>query len=212
MAQTALRLVSGATTTEPRRPEVAPTLAEGVPVGRLVELSGHGAVGRHSAAVSIVAEVQAQGDTVAWIQVRDGGLFVPDLEDNDVCLESLVVVHVPSGAGVHGRLRATELLLRSGAFGLVVLDLDDERPAGPPAAWQGRLLGLARQYQSRVVLLSRQGKDQPSLGPLIGLRFEPRRERVAPGRFSLQPQLLKNKSGAPFALRADIRRAPWGLR
>lgn len=191
--------------------EAAP-MSQALPPGRLVELSGVGAVGRTSAAINIVKAVQAQGDTAAWIQVKQGGLYPPDLAEAQIDLHALLVVHVPARAGVHARLRAAELLLRSGALGLLVIDLDDERPSGPPAAWQGRLLGLARQHDSRVVLLSRSRTHQGSLGPLIGLRFELQRKRVQPGVFELAPHLLKNKSGAMVQLEAERFRGPWGLR
>ena len=180
--------------------------------GRLVELSGVGASARTTTAVSIVRAVQGEGDTAAWIQFRGGGLYPPDLHASGIDLDALIVVHVPRSAAAHASLRAAELLLRSSAFGVVVIDLDEHTPCGPSAAWQGRLLGLARQHQSRVVFLTRRPDTSTSLGPLIGLRFSPQRRRTGPGAFEISPRLLKNKSGAPFEIEAECHRGPWGLR
>ena len=190
----------------------APTLADALPAGRLVELSGTGAVARTSVAVALLLEAQKRGESCAWIQFADGGLYVPDLTSSSVDLDSLIVLQIPRRAGTHALLRSAELLLRSGAFGMVVIDLEDQRPTGSPSAWQGRLLGLARQHDSRVLFLSRNGRERGSLGPLIGLRVEARRHRLARGRFSLEGEVLKNKSGAPFAFPTLSMRGPWGLR
>jgi recombination protein RecA len=206
-------------------------LAQRVTPGRLVELSGAGAVARTTTAVSILRAAQRQGETAAWIQpaARAVGamkaaasLFPPDLVESGIDLDALVVIHVPPTAGPHGLLRAAELLLRSSGFGLVIIDLDLERPKGPPAAWQGRLLGLARQHESRVIFLTRNVDENASLGPLIGLRVQPRVRRVrredlpsgtsALAKFEVDCRLLKNKSGAPFAIQPERCRGPWGMR
>ena len=188
------------------------SLSQALPAGRLVELSGQGAVARSSVAVSLLLEAQAQGESCAWIQLADGGLYVPDLTTAGVDLDSLIVLQIPRRAGTPALLRSAELLLRSGAFGMLVVDLEGQRPTGSPSAWQGRLLGLARQHESRVVFLSRADRERGSLGPLIGLRVEARRHRLARGRFSIEGDVLKNKSGAPFCFPTLAMRGPWGLR
>jgi hypothetical protein len=162
-----------------------------------------------SAAVSAVRTVQSQGEPVAWIQQARGALYPPDLADCGVDLTALPVIHVPRSAGEHGPLKAAEWLLRSGAFGLVVLDLRESH-LRRDAAWQGRLLALAREHRSRVVLLGESAGR--SLGPLVGVRIEPRRLRVGPGLFVVEHRLLKNKQGLALEGSAEHRRAPWGLK
>ena len=145
--------------------------------------------------------------------LSSGGLFPPDLAAAGLDLDALVVVHVPTSDVTAGP-RATELLLRTGAFGAVVLDLT-ERALPRGTAWQGRLIGLAREHATRVLLLSPRRQDEPSLGALIAVRLEVARARVGPGRFRLDAHVLKDKSGlyARGAPRLDdaTRQGPVGL-
>jgi recombination protein RecA len=158
--------------------------------------------------VSLVIRAQAEDEPVAWIEPEDGSLYPPDLADSGVDLDALVVVRVPSEP--YDLARAAELLLRSGAFGLVVLDLTGGAPRGD--AWQGRLSALSRQHGCRVVLLSEAEDESASLGAMVGLRVSPARERRAPGHYVVEHRVLKDKlGGGGGALAADRRRAPWGL-
>ncbi len=188
-------------------------LAEVVAPGRLVELSGQA---RTSSAASILAHVQREGDTAAWIQLRGGQLYPPDLAERGIDLDALIVVHVPAHEGPHGQCRAAELLLRSGGFGLLVIDFVQAEPKGSPA-WMGRLLALARQHETRVLLLREASAEEPSLGPLVSLRIDSRIERIGTaspnrtGRFSLVHEVVKNKSGGPVEASATTCRGPWGM-
>ena len=62
-----------------------------------------------------------------------------------------------------------------------------------------------------VVLLGAPASHR-SLGPLVGVRIEPRRLRVGPGLFVVEHHLLKNKQGLALEGTAEHRRGPWGLR
>jgi recombination protein RecA len=92
----------------------------------LIELVGGGASARLTAAVGCLHMAQARGETTAWVQRAGGSLFPPDLQDSGIDLDALVVVQVPARAGAHGPVKAAELLLRSGGFGMVVVDLSAE--------------------------------------------------------------------------------------
>lgn len=193
--------------------------------GRLVEISGSAdePCARTSLAVGLLREAQAEGESTVWIQLSGGTLYPPDLQHSGIDLEALVVVHIPrdpasrpripsASRGPHGLCRAAEVLLRSGAFGLVVVDLTQGAPVGSDA-WQGRLLALARQHASRIVLLTDKPSHADSLGPLVALRVEPRRAREAPGYFTIDHHVLKNKASIPLDLPLCRRaRGPWGLR
>jgi recombination protein RecA len=202
MAETVLHLVA--------EPVLAPTALVPEP-GRLVELSGDHAAACTTTAVALVRHAQSQGETTAWIQPRGGSLYPPDVAQMGVDLEALVIVQVPPHALPHGPCRAAELLLRSGGFGLVVIDLEAGVPPGSGESWQARLAALARSHQACVILLSRRAPHEDSLGALVGLRVEPRRERVELGRFAVVPRVIKNKSGGPLALAPQRYRGPAGL-
>lgn len=215
--------------------------------GRLIEISGVGSSARHTTAVALVRQAQLEGETTAWVQPAGGPLYPPDLAESGVDLAALVVVHVPEDRGQVGLARAAELLLRSGAYGLCVLDLSacwtcpegqlitasppapapvtgpdgqvqtdmSAKPARPPRlrgeAWQARLAALARMHHSRVIVLTRVSGGRASLGPMVGLRIDPRRERRAAGVFAVRSEIVKHK-GAPLQVAPTLRRGPWGLR
>lgn len=178
---------------------------------RLVEISAPQPSGCTSYAVHVLLQAQRQGETVAWIQPEGGPLYPPDLQDSGVDVEAVVVIQVPAGAGALGGPKAAEILLRSGAFGLVVLDLRAGVPRGWASAWQGRLLGLARQHQSCVLLLTHKSPHAESLGAWVSWRLQPERRPLGERMFLLAPQVLKNKMGGAWPLGAQQYRGPWGL-
>lgn len=176
-------------------------------------------------AIACLCEAQREGETAAWIQPAGGALFPPDLVDSGVDLDALLVVNVPRRAEPFGAVKAAEVLLRSGGFGLVVLDLRESSstaarngPSSPrgaaltrDAAWQGRLLGVAREHDSRLLFLSDGASHAGSLGPLVSVCIEPHRRRVRRGVFAVEHRVRKDKSGVLCALAEDLRRGPHGL-
>jgi len=212
-------------------------LAEQLPFGRLVEIARTADGAQMTLAVACVRQAQAQGEPVAWIQRAGGSLFPPDFADSGIDLDALLIVHIPNAhagsspaqrtAAEHNLARAAELLLRSGGFGLLVLDLtavpaaDANADCAPPQskpvpnglelAVQSRLLGLAREHRCQVLLLSERGSRGGSLGPLISLCIEPKRTRVGRGEFAVAPHARKDKSGLLCELAVEARRGPWGL-
>jgi hypothetical protein len=95
-------------------------LLGGVPVPGIVELSGPDGSGRTRIALAIAARSAVDRRAVAWVDsVRR--LYPPAVADHGVPLERLLVVRPPDdGAGAWAW--ATEQLLRSGCFPLVVVD------------------------------------------------------------------------------------------
>ena len=196
-----------------RRKERAKVLpiSELLPRGRLVEVSGQHACARTTTAVSCVIEAQARGDLVAWVQPKGGALFPPDLHVAGVDLESFIAIHVPQHAGPFALIRAAEWLARSAAFGLTVIDLSDALPPGASVNWQGRLQGLLRKHDGRILLLTSNAYEEPSSGPLVGLRIEPRRGRLHGEEFELHTEVLKDKVGLSVAPASSRSVAPAGL-
>lgn len=179
------------------------TLAESA--GRLVELSGSGAAASLTLAFGLVLEAQQQGEPAGWVTSFDSFFYPPDAAQAGVDLDALVVVHVPD---IQAIPRAGEKLLRSGAFGLVALDIG---VSDMPTALQARLAGLARQHHTALVCLTEKESRNPSLGSLVSLRLHARRTRLSEGRFACELKALKDKHRGPTWSQAEICCGPAGL-
>lgn len=201
-----------------RRAEALPGPLEGARwrlcelAGRLVELSGDGASAALTVAVGLVLEAQRASEPVAWITVGES-FFPPDLEESGVDLDALVVIRIDAGqdkSKTVRALRAAAELLRSGGFGLVLVDLG--RTGELPLAAQTRLQGLAQKHDSALVCLTQKSDETPSLGSLISLRAAARRRRLQPGLFACEVRVLKDKRRGPGWAASEVCRGPAGLR
>ncbi|MCC6407063.1 MAG: recombinase A [Planctomycetes bacterium] len=145
--------------------------------GRLCELSGARG-GTLSLAARLVHDAQRRGETVAWVSTKRSSFFPPDLEAGGVDLASLVVVRT---ALASANARAADFLMRSGAFGLVVLELDpcSAEPSGVPLALQSRLLAAAQAHDAVVLCLSEKPRGASSLGSLVSFHGEVELARAA---------------------------------
>ena len=180
-----------------------------LPSGRLVEIVGaEGLAARTTTALAVIARAQLVGEPAAWIQLEGGGLFPPDVAESGVDLDALIVIHVPVTAGAVGLARAAELLLRSNGFGVVVVDLTAGVPPGD--AWPGRLAGLARQHDMRLVVLTDKSARRGSVGPLVAVHVEAARRRVGAGHWAVDAHVLRNKSGTSLESLPLARRGPRG--
>ena len=173
--------------------------------GRLVELSARGATATLTAAIEIVAEAQLQSEPVAWLTLTDGTFYPPDVAESGVDLAALVVVRTPDAMAM---ARAAERVLRSGAFGLVVLDLGKSGDLSMQI--QGRLVTLAQTHDAAVVCLTEKADDTASIGSLVSLRAEARRIRDRDG-FEIKVRALKDKQRGPGWTHAMRRRGPAGF-
>ncbi len=174
--------------------------------GRLTELCGHGASAQLTLAFGLVIEAQRNREPAAWIIDAQSSFFPPDAADGGVDLEQLLVVRAESATIA---ARAADQLARSGAFGLVVLDVGAQRV---PEAHLSRLLGLAQKHATAILFLT--SSTVASLGSLISLRAEARRSRV-PGQsdtFLCELVVVKDKRRAPGWTHQEICRGPTGLR
>jgi recombination protein RecA len=167
-------------------------------------------------ALRLVAETQRRGEPAAWITEEGTSFFPPDAARGGVDLAALVVVRVRERRLLP---RAAGVLLRSGAFGLVVLDLNPMpgllAVSGLPLAVQSRLAALARKHRAAVVCLTEKPSEAPSLGSLVAVRLEARRLRREGGRFAVTARVLKDKEHAHLdhldEHRFEACRAPAGL-
>lgn len=177
--------------------------------GRLTELAAQGATASLTAAVAVVVEAQDRGEPVAWLSLPAASFYPPDLAEAGVDLDALVVVRAPEPVVL---ARAADRLLRSGGFGLVVIDLG---PAGAdvelPIAVQGRLLGLAQTHDAALVVITDKPATSPSLGSMVSLRAEAVRERGGDG-YRLAVRAHKDKRRGPGWTEVAAVRGPAGLR
>lgn len=192
--------------------DLAPTIGASPPWGldairgRLAELSGAGAQARLTVAFGLVLESQRCAEPVAWIQIRGSSFFPRDVADGGVDLESLPVVHMKDAASA---ARAADQLARSGAFGLIVVDLG-RFASGVPVPLLTRLVGLAQKHDTAFLFLTEKASEASSLSSLVSLRAEaassPR------GRlWDVRVSVLKDKRRGSGFTRVETCRAPAGL-
>ncbi len=109
-----------------------------------------------------------------------------------------------------GRGPAAERLARSGAFGLIVLDLGGR--ARLPAPLQARLAQQAQRHGTAIVCLTEKAPHAPSLGSLVSLRGHGRRRRKEAGRFACVLSVSKDKRAGPGWTHAEECHGVPGLR
>jgi recombination protein RecA len=173
--------------------------------GRLIELSARGASATLTAAIDLVLEAQHASEPVAWIMLANGSFYPPDVADSGVDLAALVVIRAPDALSA---ARAAQRVLRSGAFGLVVLDLG---AAGDLSmAHQGQLVTLAQSHDAAVVCITEKTAETASLGSLVSLRAEALRVRT-PQDFELSVRALKDKRRGPGWTKKRKARGPAGF-
>lgn len=175
--------------------------------GRLVELSARGATATLTTAIDLVLEAQLASEPAVWIMLQSGSFYPPDVAQSGVDLAALVVIRVSDAIGA---ARAAERVLRSGAFGLVVLDLGGDS-AGFSMAHQGRLVTLAQAHDAAVVCLTEKTADTASLGSLVSLRAEALRSRTPRNEFDLTVRALKDKRRGPGWTKKIKARGPDGF-
>jgi len=195
-------------------PGAAPRFCLKELAGRLVELSGAGASAVLTAAVQLVLDAQAAREPAAWIGTDESSFYPPDVAESGVDLAALVVVRIPLAGATRPRAAllavAAERLLRSGAFGLVLLDLGPEPVLAQPL--QSRLLGLAQHHQAAVLCMTEKSAETASLGSLVSLRVHVQRTWLGGERFACELRVCKDKRRGPVWSEREIYRGPMGLR
>ena len=176
--------------------------------GRVVELSARGASATLTTAVELVLEAQRAAEPVAWVTLSNATFYPPDVAESGVDLAALVVVRVRDTTSA---ARSAEQLLRSGAFGLIVLDFGGGGEVEVPLAHLGRLVTLAQTHDAAVVCITKKANDTQSLGSLISLRAEALRLRDGDRGYEVALRVLKDKRRGPGWTRTLKRRGPAGF-
>jgi recombination protein RecA len=175
--------------------------------GRLTELSARGATATLTTAIELVLEAQHAAEPIAWVTLGNTSFYPPDLADSGVDLAALLVVRVHD---VTAAARAAERLLRSGAFGLVVLDFGGTATVDLSMAHQGRLVTLAQTHDAAVVCITEKVGEAGSLGSLVSLRAEALRLHAREHDYDVTLRVLKDKRRGPGWSRTIKMRGPAG--
>ena len=173
--------------------------------GRLVEISASAAAASLTVAFGLVRETQERGEPVGWVTGAQSAFYPPDAAQGGTDLAALVVIRLSAAENI---ARAGEKLLRSGGFGLIVLDLGG---ADIPMPLQSRLTGLAHHHHTAVVCLTEKERKDFSLGSLVSLRAHAEKKRALENRFACVLRVLKDKRRGPAWKHEELYFGPAGL-
>jgi recombination protein RecA len=187
-------------------------------LGRITELVGGAGSAGLTLASRWVVEAQRQGEPVAWLTSTQGSFFPPDLAEAGVELSELTVVR--SDQGEVALARAADRLVRSGGFGLVVIDWTDARAVALEEAARlvSRLAGLARTHQVAVLCLTQPLQAESPLGSMVSLRVQAARAEQEADCAAEEPlwpcqlRVLKDRRRGPSWGHRELFRGPAGLR
>jgi recombination protein RecA len=130
--------------------------AGGIPRGTLTEICGTESTGRTALVFALLRQATERGECCAWIDAE--GAFDP-ASAVEAGVELDRVLWVNCGGNAQHALKATDLLIQAGGFGLVVLDMADTPDAIsrriPLASWF-RLRHAAERTGAALVAIERQ--------------------------------------------------------
>ena len=159
-------------------------LLHNFPRGRIGEINGPRSSGRTALLHAVLAASTSQGECAALADAGDG--FDPcSAEAAGVKLDKLLWIRCKGNA--EHALRAADLLIQAGGFGVVALDLVEARPSElariPPTAW----------FRFRRAI-------EPTPTVLLVLADRPLTKSCAARRVTLAPRKPVFTGHAPFQL------------
>ena len=175
--------------------------------GRLVEISSPSSHASITLATSLMARAHQEGEPTAWIGPKNSIFYPPDLLKWPLDMNglALILLDEPRDAG-----RAADRLLRSGGFGLVVIDLFSH--SSLPSPLMGRLLKLAETHKSVLLFLTPGSERDPSLSSLISLRIIATWKEARVDQLRGSFQIIKDKKRGPGQSFEEVYYGPMGLR
>ncbi|MFT4705268.1 MAG: recombination protein RecA [Bradymonadia bacterium] len=171
--------------------------------GSVVELSSGSAL---TASMEIVLQAQESGEPVAWVSATSSHFCPDDVANQGIDLTALAVVRVPQ---VFAAVRAAELLLRSGGFGAVVVDLGVSTCI--PDSAVGKLVKLSQRFDAAVICVVG-GRSAQTLGSLVSVRVEVDRLRTNSGQYRCRVRSTKDKRHGAGWQTEEVYHGPPGLR
>lgn len=163
--------------------EVDALLCGGIPRGGITEVSGAASTGKTSFGLSLIASITQFGSACAWVDVSDA-LSPESAAAANVELKRLLWLRTSAERRVkltdkpwsrlEQALKATDLLLRTGGFAAILLDMSDVLPQHtmriPLATWYR--FRLAAEHARTALVFLTQSPCAPSCAALA-LRCEP---------------------------------------
>jgi len=154
--------------------------------------------------MGIVAEAQSRREQAVWIAGSASIFFPPDAALAGIDLACLPVVWAP---GLRKSLLSAEILLRSGSFGLIVVDIGEDCRVQDSAL--GRLVKLAEIHAAALIFLTMKSNGEQSIGSMISLRAVVGQS----GRcyFESEIEVTKDKRDKPAGMRRTKYYGPPGM-
>lgn len=171
--------------------------------GRLVELNGGAETATLTLAASLVVAAQHRHGLVAWVTLPGSEFCPPDFAAAGIDLNALPVVRVPNGRGA---AKAADMLLRSRAFSLIVLDIPNLRDLS--LSIQTQLTGLAKSTNATVLCITHQDEAR---GSLVSFRGRTRKSRTGHDCFTCEIETLKDKRNPPGWVHQELCHGADGL-
>jgi len=160
-----------------------------------------------TAAGSLVLECQLKADFAVWVAIGGTTFFPPDFAASGIDLSALPVIRVDGSVSA---AQAAEQLLRSGGFGVVVIDLGEATDMR--VSVQARLAALAKKHNTAVVCLTQKPREADSLGPMVSLRCEAMMRQTGFNQFAWDIHVLKDRlRGVKTWKHSEVCRGPDGM-
>lgn len=206
----------------PRRGEGAPRWSFEELGGSLIEIVEGRAPAALSFCSSLISQAQRADVPLAWLTSGESLFFPADMRQNGVDVGALAIVRLGAAAQM---LRAADALIRSGAFGLLLVDGGAALDIHP--SQQQRLSRMAKKYGVVVVFLrahlsarvAQMGKTRAKTSARssryalkASLQVEASWERAAQGHFGCTLRAIKDRRCAPGWRVQEVRRGTPGLR
>lgn len=173
--------------------------------GRFVEVSSSAASASLTIVFGLIREAQEQKETVGWVTSVEKFFYPPDAAQVGIDLTALAVIRLSRSDNIP---RAGEKLLRSGGFGVVVLDLGG---GDIPMPLQSRLTGLAHHHHAALICLTEKQSATLSLGSLVSLRAHAVKRHAQGNGFACALKILKDKRRGPTWTHEVFCSGPAGL-
>jgi recombination protein RecA len=174
--------------------------------GRFSEITGASASASLTLVFRLLLEVQQQGEPAAWITSRKSTFYPPDAAIAGIDIMAVAVIRCPD---IIAAARSAEHLLRSGSFGIIIIDLGANVNLMQHA--QSRLAGQARKHNTALICLTEKEVSEPSLGSLVSLRVHTERLGQNSHISVCRANALKDKRHGPGWSHVENCHGPDGL-